>query len=354
MTTDERSAPPARFRRAAVAALAAALPLAGCGGRAAEAPVARETGETAAAPAAAAPAADAAYRREIEDWRARRVASLTGEGGWLSVVGLAWLEPGENLCGSDPAARVALPAAAPPRVGSFEVGGGDGGSGEDGGEKPRVAFRVAAGVEGLGVAGEDGVEPVAPGGAIELASDLAPGGPTVLALDGLRFYLIDRDGRLGVRVKDAGAPARRQFAGIESYPLDPGWRIEARFERYDPPKRIPVPNILGTVSEEPSPGAVVFARGGESYRLDAVAEPGESDLFVIFGDRTNGRATYGGGRFLYTPPPDADGRVVIDFNRAYNPPCAFTEFATCPLPPPQNKLPIAVEAGEKRYAHAAH
>ena len=148
-----------------------------------------------------------------------------------------------------------------------------------------------------------------------------------------------------MRVKDPDAPARRDFAGIEYFPIDPSWRVQARFERSDPPKKIPVPDILGVVEDEDSPGAVVFTHDGATYRLDALMEPGESDLFLIVGDRTNGHETYGGGRFLYAPAPGPDGLVTVDFNRAYNPPCAFTEFATCPLPPPGNKLPIRWRRG---------
>jgi uncharacterized protein (DUF1684 family) len=125
--------------------------------------------------------------------------------------------------------------------------------------------------------------------------------------------------------------------------------VAARFEPYNPKKSIPIPNILGNVTQEPSPGAVVFSIGGQEYRLDAVEEEGEEDLFLIFGDRTNGTATYGAGRFLYAPRPGPDGKTVVDFNKAYNPPCAFTAYATCPLPPPQNRLSVAVTAGEKRY-----
>jgi uncharacterized protein (DUF1684 family) len=165
----------------------------------------------------------------------------------------------------------------------------------------------------------------------------------------LSLYLIERGNRTAVRVKDSASAPRRRFSGIESFPVREAWRVPARLDRYPPKKSIPIPNVLGGVTQEPSPGAVVFTVGGREYRLDAVEEEGEKDLFLIFGDRTNGVVTYGAGRFLYVSPPGADGRTVVDFNKAYNPPCAFTPFATCPLPPPQNRLPIAVEAGEKRY-----
>lgn len=319
--------------------------LAGCGG--VEAPPVAPAADGGQEVAAAA-AADPAYRGEIEEWRAKRLAGLIREDGWLSLVGLWWLEPGANAAGSAAGSRVALPPPAPAVAGSFAVTEG------------RVSFAPAPGVEGVAAVGEaaDGgdptLAPLAPGAGVELVSDVAKGGPTVLALGSLRFFVIDRDGRLGVRVKDLESPARREFAGLEYFTIDPSWRLEARFEPYDPPKKIPVPNVLGTVSDEDSPGAVVFTRDGATYRLDAIAESGESDLFLVFGDKTNGHETYGGGRFLYTDPPGPDGGVVVDFNRAYNPPCAFTEFATCPLPPPDNKLPIRVEAGEKKYAHSAH
>ncbi|MEZ5332417.1 MAG: DUF1684 domain-containing protein [Thermoanaerobaculia bacterium] len=138
---------------------------------------------------------------------------------------------------------------------------------------------------------------------------------------------------------------------MEYFPLDPSWHFpQARFEAYDPVKTIPVADIAGLVSDSPVWGAVVFERDGTTYRLDALAEPGDEELFLIFGDRTNGTETYGGGRYLYTDAPDAEGHVDLDFNVSYSPPCIFTPFATCPLPPPQNRLPVRVEAGEKAYA----
>ena len=334
------------FRALGTGCLLLDLLAAGCGRQV------PSTGSTAgSAPPAAAPsggggaAVDPAYREELETWRAERVARLNSEQGWLSVVGLWWLESGANPVGSVPDGRVVLPASVPPRIGSVEVADSS---------ASFEAAPEAGGVAVVGGEGEGGDRPLAAGDRVDLATDVAAGGPTILAVGRVRFFVIDRHGRLGVRVKDPDAPARRDFAGLEYFPIDPTWRVEARFEPSDPPKKIPVPNILGTISDKDSPGAVVFDHGGATYRLDALIEPGESDLFLILGDRTNGHGTYGGGRFLYAPGPGPDGRVVVDFNRAYNPPCAFTEFATCPLPPPGNKLPIAIEAGEKRYAHSAH
>ncbi len=272
----------------------------------------------------------AAYRAEVEAWRAQRVARIRAEDGWLSVVGLSWLEEGENTVGSAPGSRVRLPASAPGRLGSIDLAGG------------RATLRPAAGAD-LTANGD----PVT--GPLVLASD-ADDDTTLLRRGSLLFYLIRRGDKVGVRVKDNLSEARRSFHGLDYFPIDPGWRIEARFEPYDPPRSISIPNVLGQDNDEKSPGAIVFEHAGRTYRLDPVLERGETDYFVIFGDRTNGTTTYGAGRFLYVAPP-VDGRTVIDFNKAYNPPCVFTDYATCPLPPPQNKLPLAIEAGEKEYDH---
>jgi hypothetical protein len=277
----------------------------------------------------AAPSTDA-YRQEIEAWRANRVSRLRSDGGWLTVVGLFWLEPGPNAVGSDPGNRVVLPQGKAPTYAGVLDRSGD-----------RTVFHAAPG-SGVTLGGS----PVA---TVEMKSD-ATDDPTVLSVGPVTFFLIQRGDRLGVRVKDRQSDARRDFRGIQSFAIDPKWRREARFEPYDPPKKISVPNILG--SEEPTecPGALVFEIDGKSYRLDPIVERGETDFFVIFGDATNGKATYGAGRFLYASPP-VNGKTIVDFNKAYNPPCVFTPYATCPLPPPQNKLPVAIEAGEKAYAH---
>ena len=277
----------------------------------------------------AAPVDPDAYRREIEAWRAARVSRLTSATGWLTVVGLFWLEPGRNAAGSDAGNRVVLPARKTPAyVGNFSL------------EGDAVTFHAApdAGIASNGASVSD----------LPLRSD-ADGDPTVLTAGPVSFFVIRRGDRLGVRVRDAESEARRRFHGIDSFPTDPRWRVAARFEPYDPPKKISVPTILGTTDVESCPGALAFELDGKTYRLDPVLEKGETDWFLIFGDRTNGKDTYGAGRFVYAPPP-ANGRTVIDFNKAYNPPCAFTAYATCPLPPPENKLPFRVEAGEKAYA----
>lgn len=284
-----------------------------------------EAGEPAGGEVAAAD--DGAYREEIEAWRAERVEGLKAEGGWLSLAGLHWLPEGESSIGSQPMGDVVLPASAPARVGTVSRDG------------ERVALELAPGVE----AAHDG-EPFR---RLELSAGGVEGEPTVVELGTLSFHVIERGERIGLRVKDAEAPSRTGFAGIDSFPVDPRWRLDARFEPYDPPREIEVEDYSGGTQESTVPGAVVFEVDGTSHRLDAI-DAGDQ-LFLIFADRTSGESTYGGGRYLYADAPGADGRVVVDFNKAYNPPCVFTPYATCPLPPPQNRLDLPIEAGEKKY-----
>jgi uncharacterized protein (DUF1684 family) len=271
-----------------------------------------------------------AHRAEIETWRAKRIASLKREDGWLTLVGLFWLQEGENGFGSDPASnRIVFPKGTTPKtMGSLDL------------SKGIVTLRATpdAGLTSDG----------SPVTTLKLRSD-AEGNPTVVKHGRISFFLIQRGERLGVRVKDSANPTLLSFHGLDNYPIDLRWRFDARLDAYRPSKTIAVPNILGNVDHEKSPGAVVFEAAGRSYRIDAVQESGSEELFLIFGDQTNGVETYGGGRFLYTAPPDKDGHVVLDFNKAYNPPCVFTPYATCPLPPPQNRLAIRVEAGERKY-----
>jgi uncharacterized protein (DUF1684 family) len=269
------------------------------------------------------------YQKEVETWRQKRLASLKREDGWLTLVGLYWLKPGENRLGSDPGDPILLPAGkAPAQAGVLTREGGT------------VSLTVQPGVDLTA----DG-KPVTAG--MKLETD-AKGKPTLLQLGSLSFYVIERGDRLGVRIKDRTSPMLASFRGIDQFPIRPEWRVVARFEPYKD-KKIPIANIIGQVDDSPSPGAVVFDWQGKTYRIDALEGGDDGSLFLVFGDRTNGSETYGAGRFLDTDPPK-DGKVVVDFNTAYNPPCAFTAFATCPLPPAQNKLAIKVDAGEKKVA----
>ena len=280
--------------------------------------------------------ADGTEKSEVDDveaWRAKRYENLKKPGGWLSLVGLGWLHEGANRAGSDAGSDVVFPPAAPPTVGTILL------------EGDRIAFTPARGVA---VSSTNGT-PVT--GTVTLKSDLdGEADPTKLTIGSLTFFPIWRNGRTGIRITDTTAPARKAFAGVDHFPVDAKWRIEAKWEPYDPPHHIEVPTAVpGVTTRYPVPGAAVFEIGGVTHRLEPVIEPRETDLFFIFADSTTGLVTYGGGRFLYAKPPQ-DGKIVLDFNKAYNPPCVFTPFATCPLPPEQNRLPIAVEAGEKKFA----
>ena len=275
------------------------------------------------------PAVDpGSYVQQEESWRRERQARLKADGGWLTVAGLFWLKPGANSFGADPGNDVVLPGhAAPARAGRFVLEGGH----------VRVEVRPGAGVTRAG-------RPVT---RADLRSDADGAAPDVLALGPLTMQVIARGARLGVRLKDRESAARRDFKGTRWFPIRTEYRVLARFVARAAPEKIGVPTVLGTVEPMPSPGTLTFQLGGKTMSLDPVVEPGERELFVIFRDATSGRTTYGGGRFLYADPPrDGHDDVVLDFNRAYSPPCAFTRYATCPLPPSQNHLHVAIEAGE--------
>ncbi|HEY5075488.1 MAG TPA: DUF1684 domain-containing protein [Pyrinomonadaceae bacterium] len=270
-----------------------------------------------------------AYAKEIEAWRAERWAALKSEDGYLTLVGLYWLKEGENKFGSDAANDIVL---------------GKGGA-HDGGLvlKDGVVRIETTQKTGFTLDGK-------PVSSLVLKSD-ADGSPTILQRGSLSFQIIKRGDKLGLRVKDKDNPDRINFQNTQFYPTDLKWRIEAHFDAYNPPKPVAITNVLDMESAEASPGAVVFEVDGHTYRLDAITEKGESKFFMIIADKTSGKETYPAGRYLYVDPPDSSGRMVIDFNKAYSPPCAFTKFATCPLPPRQNRLPFPIAAGEKYSGH---
>ncbi|MEL7059574.1 MAG: DUF1684 domain-containing protein [Acidobacteriota bacterium] len=286
-----------------------------------------------------------AYRLEVEEWRSERDARLRSPDGWLTLAGLHWLERGRTAA-VGARGSVELPTRLPPKLGEIRWREGDGGE--------RAVFVPQPGIEGLRVDARPLAES-SDDGEVSLRSD-ATGPPTRLSIDGVIFHLIERGDRVGVRVKDAKAPIRLAFRGIDNYPIDPDWRRRVRWEPTDGRRTIQVPNVLGTPTEEPVPGQVVWTEGGRDVRLDALEGGDENEIFVLFTDATNGAGSYPGGRFLYALIVVGDlttpGEAILDFNRAYNPPCAFTRFATCPLPPPQNDLPFRVEAGEKAYSKA--
>ncbi len=275
----------------------------------------------------AAPASDD-IASSTRAWEEGRLKRLQAEDGWLTLVGLGWLKEGANSAGADGKADVVFPEGAPEQVGTFTRTGA------------KVSFQPAAGVT-VTRGGQ-----LFPGGSVQ-SDEEGRAKPDILQVGRIRFQLIDRGDRIGVRIKDPEARARKEFKGIPTYPPSARWRIVARWEAKNPPVEIAVPNVLGEIERSPSPGTAVFTVDGKEYRLTPVLEEGSPDLFFVFGDETNRTETYGAGRFLYADPAK-DGTVVLDFNRAYNPPCAFSAFATCPLPPKGNRLALRVDAGEKR------
>jgi uncharacterized protein (DUF1684 family) len=279
------------------------------------------------------------YAREMEQWRDQRRAELTSNSGWLTLIGLYWLKEGQNTVGMGLDNDIVLPSPhfilnlkkeLPPRLGSFLFTNGV------------VRFETP-------LAKTFFVDDK-PLSSVEFRND-AQDNPTVMWFDSVSFQIIKRGDKLGLRVKDSQNPDRLNFKGTEFYSPDLNWRIDAQFEPYNPPKPMPITNVLGMESSESSPGAVKFDVDGKEYRIDAITEKGERHLFMIVSDKTSGKDTYPAGRYLYVDPPDASGHIVIDFNKAFSPPCAFTKFATCPLPPKQNRLPFAIEAGEKYQKH---
>jgi uncharacterized protein (DUF1684 family) len=282
--------------------------------------------------AAAAPPAPADYASEIASWRADRETRLRAESGWLSLAGLVWLKQGSNTMGSAAGNDIVLPVgAAPARAGVIELRG------------KNVSVRLNRGVSAK-VGGKSVRQ-------ARLRPDSADT-PDVLSLGRLTLLVIERSGRLGVRVKDPQSPTRTGFKGLSWFPVDVSWRVQARFVPHAAPRTLELADVTGAVQKMASPGYVVFQHGGRELRLEPVLEEADAkELFFIFRDLTSGRDTYGAGRYLYSALPQG-GTVTLDFNKAYSPPCAFTHFATCPLPPRQNRLPVRVEAGEKHGGHS--
>jgi uncharacterized protein len=279
--------------------------------------------------------ADEAYRAEVRKWRSDREARLRADGGWLTVAGLFWLKEGENRFGTEAGADIVLPkGSAPGTAGVFELKG------------ERVIATLKPGASGR-VSGQ----PVT--GVVALRPDTS--GPSdVLEMGDLTLNVIERGGRYGIRLKDRKNAARKTFTGLKWFDIKEDYRIEARWVPHAKPKPVEVPNVLGQIEAMPSPGYAEFTLAGTVVRLDAVLEgPDAEELFIIFRDQTSGKETYGAGRFLYAELPKG-GKVVLDFNKAYSPPCAFTPYATCPLPPRQNRLPVRVEAGELAYGKLGH
>ncbi len=270
-----------------------------------------------------------AYKVAIDSWHKNRVVDLQGSAGWLNVAGLFWLKEGINTFGSGQVNSFTFPEGKiAEKAGSFFLRQG------------KVTMRVAPGVDIM-----------IDGKSVSSAEIFNPDSTrSVKASSGsLEWIVIKRDLKHGIRLRDFANPELEKFRGINRYEVDITWQMNARVEKTEG-RTISITNVLGQTTEQPAPGTLVFSIKGEEYRLDALDEGGD-ELFIIFGDATNAFETYGAGRYLYVKKPDASNMTVIDFNKAYNPPCAFTEFATCPLPPRQNVLLISVLAGEKNYSN---
>jgi uncharacterized protein (DUF1684 family) len=271
----------------------------------------------------------AAHRASVEAERARRNEGLRDPLSWLSLVGLHWLHPGRQSFGAAASNEIVLHAEGrpvPATAGVLELVDG------------HVLIHPADGALAI-----DG-EPVPDG--TELADDRERA-PTVLELGSLRLHVLHRGrDRLALRVRDTEARALTAFQGVDAFDVDPAWRLRGRLIAAAPGSTIPVPDIVGDVNDEPTPGDVELAIGGHAWRLHAL-EAGPDRAWLVFGDGTNGAETYGGGRFLVTGVIEPDGSVEVDFNLAYNPPCVFSPYATCPMVPAGNALPIRIEAGER-------
>ncbi len=301
------------------AILAATLLLAGCG---------TETAAPDPDAVEADPAAE--LRADVMDWRERRRARLLEPYGYLSLVGLEMLEPGDYVLGADVEAADLVMPRGPARWGVLSVTG----------EGASFAVEPSA-VDEVTIDGE----------VIERAELVAGDEPTRIEAAGVRAHLVTPGERIGLRIRDPEAPTRTGFAGLDYFPIDPALRIDATWVAHEPGRTVTVANVLGQLIDEPNPGRVEFELDGVRHSLEAIDS--DDDLFYIVADRTSGRESYGLGRFLYTDWPDEQGRVVVDFNRLYNPPCAFNAFTTCPLPPPGNRLDAWLRVGELEYAGPA-
>jgi uncharacterized protein (DUF1684 family) len=270
---------------------------------------------------------DAIYETEIIEWQQKRNAYQVNEEGWVNLAGLFWLKEGINTFGSGKENDLVFPGGRIAERGGFML------------LKQGVVTLESA--PGVSIGLNDS--------AVSSGVLYHPDSSRIIAGHGsLRWFVIRRGDQYGVRLRDFENPLLKSFTRIECFPIDPKWRLEGRVEWADSSRIIEVTNVLGQTGPQRSVGTLVFDYDGNEYRLDVLDEGGD-EFFIIFGDETNARETYGAGRYMYVPVPKEGDRVIIDFNKAYNPPCAFTEFATCPLPPKQNILPFAIPAGEKNY-----
>lgn len=274
------------------------------------------------------PKADPTYEVEIDEWHKKRIDRLQTETGWLNLAGLFWLQEGQNSFGSDSSNYIIFPQKAAPVLGSITL------------DQGKVKLHVATGVE---ILVDD--KPVQ---VTELRTDNDEN-TTVMNFGDLRWHIIQRGDRFGIRLRDLKHKRLDEFRGIDRFDVNEKWKIKATFLPYDPPKKVMITSVIETTSESDCYGAFVFSIDGKEYQVEPSGKPDGKTMSLVFGDNTNSKTTYGGGRFLVIPAPDKNGESVIDFNKAYNPPCIFSPFATCPLPTEENYLDLAVTAGEKKW-----
>jgi len=266
------------------------------------------------------------YISEVEQWDQKRISRLKEETGWLNLAGLFWLKEGENKFGSEKNNDIIFPFG-PGQIGSLFL------------IDSIVTIKVNPGVEVL----HNGTSV-----SEMIMKDDYSDSTTFLQTGSLKWNIIKRTKGFAIRLRNLNSQLVKEFKGIERFPINVDWKIEAKFEVYNPPKKIMIPDIVGTIDEESSPGAAVFEVDGKTFSMDAL-DAGGSRIWFIFADETSDEETYGAGRFLYTDKPDSLGKVILDFNKAYNPPCVFSKFATCPLPPKDNYLKLRIIAGEKMW-----
>ncbi|WP_445664962.1 DUF1684 domain-containing protein [Fodinibius sp. AD559] len=274
----------------------------------------------------------AEYAKQVNDWHQVRIDNLLGPEDWLKLAGLYKLEEGQQSFGSDTTNDMVFPPKAPPTIGTIT--------------KDDTSITVQINDDVLVTHNQDTVSEIA----------MIPGNArsgTVLKHGPLVWYLLDRRGDYYIRLADEQHPNLAAFDGIARFPINKKWKIKAEFKPFGKPKPITVPDVLNEGMTDTLYGMLEFSIDGKKYSLAPLNHPEKDDkFFIILGDKTNGESTYGGGRYIYIPTPNENNITYIDFNKSYNPPCVFTEFATCPIPPSQNRLPIAITAGEKMFEDA--
>lgn len=273
------------------------------------------------------------YITSMQQWKQNRLERLKSENGWLNLVGLFWLKEGQNPFGSNEANNIVFPKNAPEFIGTVIL------------YKGQLSVQIN---EDVDVFINDSLLKEH-----SINTDM-DNNTTMFRTGSLRWYIIKRGDRFGIRLRDVESPLVEKLTEMPSFPIDSKWRIEAEYEKFEIPKEIAIPNVLGDIEYEKCFGLLRFKIDEKEYEVMPLGNGDKESLFVIFADETSAEETYGAGRFLSVEKPDENGKTFIDFNKATNPPCAFSEFATCPLPPKENILAVKILAGEKINEHFGH